>query len=129
MDEALRLHERTSEPLRRLLNLDGLFYFAWVILAGILVLIFTIFYWKFLFDLPARFRKLFILSGSAYLAGPIGVQMLEGYYISLHGEYHFMYTMLTTLEESLEIFGSVLLFYSLFTYIESLGSELTIRLE
>jgi hypothetical protein len=135
MDEALRLHERTSEPLQNLLNLntDGLFYrlfyFTWVILAVFLVLIFCIFYWKFLFDLPVRFRKLFILSGSAYVAGPIGVEILEGLYISKYGQYHFNYTLLTNLEESLEIFGSILLFYSLYTYIESLARELTVRLE
>jgi hypothetical protein len=52
-DEILMIHERATGPVRDMLHVGGLFYFAWIIPAGIIVLVIFVFYRKFLAAQPA----------------------------------------------------------------------------
>ena len=128
-DEMLSFHELTIRPLRNLLNTSGLFYYAWVIPAGLFLLALVFWYWKFLAELPTRFRRLFILSGSIYVAGAVGIEMIGGLIASQQDQNNLIYAMVTNFEETLEIFGIILLIHALFSYIESLGSDLTFKVE
>ncbi|MCA1991662.1 MAG: hypothetical protein LDL41_06395 [Coleofasciculus sp. S288] len=42
-------------------------------------------YWKFLAHLPAKMRRLFLLSGAIYIGGAIGVELAHGYYLNFYG--------------------------------------------
>jgi len=129
LDEMIVLHEMTIRPVRNLLNTGGLFYYAWIIPAGLFLLVLFLFYWKFLLDLKARFRRLFILSGAIYVTGAIGLEMVSGLMVSLEGEGTLRQALLSNLEESLEIFGIILFIYALFSYIESVGRDLTLKIQ
>ena len=48
MDEAASLHERLTVPLRSALDLSGALYFAWVVPAGALLIVFAAVYIRFL---------------------------------------------------------------------------------
>ena len=128
-DEMLMFHEITITPLRKLLNTSGLFYYAWVIPAGLFLVALFLWYRKFLAELPIKFRRLFILSGAIYIAGSMGMEMIGGLFTSQQGANSLTYAMITNFEETLEIIGIILLIHVLFSYIESLGGVLTLRIE
>lgn len=129
MDEMIMLHEMTISPVRNLLNTGGLFYFAWVIPAGLFLLVLFLYYLKFLLDLPARFRWLFILSGAIYITGVMGMEMVTGLIASRQGMDNLFYALFTNFEETLEMVGIILFIYSLFSYIKSLGKNPTFNIE
>lgn len=118
IDEAIQLHEQTIEPLRTMLNADGMFYFTWVILAGMVLLVFGLAYIRFLADLPRFFRNLIILSGALYVGGALGMEVVGGHFASTSGQENMIYVLVTTIEEVLEMTGVMVLIYTLLSYIQ-----------
>jgi hypothetical protein len=92
-DEFLALHEKASEPLRRLLGWEtmGYLHFAWVI------------------------------------PGAIGVEMVGGRYAEAVGTWNLTYSLITTVEESLELAGTILFIDALLRYLAA--EHAVIRLE
>ena len=76
LDEAASIHELTELPLRRLLNATGYLTPTWVILGIIFCLVIVLVYCKFLLSIENRFKYLFLISGSLYLAGALGFEMI-----------------------------------------------------
>ena len=72
MDEILRLHEQTASHFRYLLNTSGIFYFAWVIPAMIILFVLFIIYIGFLNNLQKPFAKYFIVCGIIFVTGALG---------------------------------------------------------
>jgi hypothetical protein len=70
-----------------------------------MVLLFAVMYLKFLFHLPTQTRWRFIIAGLVYVGGAAGVDIPEGYYEALYGTETMTYSLLVTLEESLEMAG------------------------
>lgn len=118
MDESIQFHEQTITPLRTLLRTSGIFYFAWVIPAAILLLILGLAFMKFLQNLPGKTRRLFLISGSIYVGGVIGMELVGGSYFSSHGKDNLTYAMLANLEEFLEMSGILIFIYALMRYIK-----------
>jgi hypothetical protein len=120
IDETASLHELLTYPLRDMLGVpvSGLLYFTWVVagLAGSAV--FAGVFLNFFRHLPARFRMLVVLAAGLFLGGAIGMEMVGGSYASRHGSSNFTYSMLATLEESMELAGSILFIYTWLTYLE-----------
>jgi hypothetical protein len=117
-DEAFQLHERLIRPISVMLgekNL-GIFYFAWVIPAMIIVLMLGLFFLKFLLHLPMIVRFRFLIAATLYLVGAIGIELIGGRYAELHGEENLTYSMITTIEESLEIAGLIFFIWALLKY-------------
>ena len=118
LDESVGIHE-TLSPLQSVLHTSGLLYFAWVIPYGIVLAIITLAYLRFIRALPPRIRRLFITAGSIYILGAVGFEMLEGWYSEIHNQGSSLYTLLTTVEEVLEMSGIVVFIYALSSYIDS----------
>ncbi len=115
-DEAIQLHEMTILPLRNIFGTDGYFFYAWVMLAAILVPIFGLLYIKFLWALPVKFRWLFITAGTVYVAGALGLEMVGGQLRKIYGLESVQYVAETILEESLEMIGILIFIYALLSY-------------
>lgn len=123
-DEGWSLHERLIDPVRGLLghgNL-GIFYFAWIIpaMAGVALLgllFLGLLFLGFLSRLPSSTRGSFIIAGSLYLGGAIGIEMLGGRYAELHGFENLTYQLFAHLEESLEMAGIILFIHTLLRYL------------
>jgi hypothetical protein len=117
-DEALSLHERMSAPIKSFFGGRdvGFHHTYWAIpgLAGVIVL--GLYFLKFLFRLPARTRILFVLAGAIFVGGAVGVEMLSGDYYEVHG-YGLGYSMIATIEESLEMAGVILFIYAILDYL------------
>lgn len=92
---------------------EGIWYYSWVKLYIPLVLVFVLFYVRFLFRLPRKTALLFVVAGSGFVLSAIGVEMLEAYlnYSQLQGR---IFTV--TVEEMGEMMSIVLLVYALLAY-------------
>ena len=128
LDETASFHELLIDPLREIFNLSGYFYWSWVVFGLIIVIIFAISYIRFLLDLPPKVRYTIILAAALYLGGVIGMEMISGNYYSVYGQ-NLIYAVLTTIEETLEIAGLILLIKVLFDYLFVSSPGLEIKLE
>ncbi len=128
VDEAASIHEKTGGPLKAMFNLDGYLSFAWVIPYGTLVVIIGLAYLRFLASLPRGTRYQFILAGTLYIGGGLGVETVGANEYSLNGRNTMMYWNLYTLEESLEMFGIVVFIYSLLSYMSLSIKEVTFKI-
>lgn len=128
LDETASLHERSIEPLRRILGVGGLLRYAWVVPGMVLVLVVGLCYLRFLWHLPARSRRLFLLSGAVFVGGAIGMEMIGGLEFERFGVANLAYAMTTTVEETLEMAGVVLFIYALLDYIQIAFGRLSLRI-
>jgi hypothetical protein len=72
VDEAASIHELTIAPLHNALDTHGIFYFAWVIPALLVVAMLGLAYVRFLGNLPREVRTLFICAAGTYVIGALG---------------------------------------------------------
>ena len=79
--------------------------------------------------LPKTTRINFIIAAIIYITGLIGIEMLGGQYHELHGRENLTYSMISTLEESLEMLGLILFIRALLDYLSTHFSEISINLK
>lgn len=128
VDEVAEIHERTISPLRDLLGADGLLYYAWVVPAMGILLVLAVVYARFFWHLPRRWKGWFTLAAGTYLSGALGVEVLGGLYASQYGVNTFSYALITTVEEGLEMMGTVLFLYALLAFLRADGLALHVTL-
>jgi len=116
VDEAASIHELAIGPLRSALNTSGIFYFAWVIPAAALVLLFVLAYLRFLAHLPGKTRRLFLLAGIIYVSGALGMELVGGYQTDFYGRENMVYALIANTEEFFEMMGVVVFIYALLSY-------------
>lgn len=116
LDEAASFHEMM------LIDIKGprFFYFAWLMVGVPMLALLAVAYFRFLFALPLRTRNLFLGAASIYIAGAAGMEMLDGWWASLHGSRNLTYGLLTTLEETLEMLGIAIFIYAILDYLRNL---------
>jgi len=119
MDEAIGIHEKTIVPLRTELNATGFLYSTWILVGAGFVGIVLLAYLKFILHLPLKTRNLFILAGTIYVGGALGVEAVHGYYLDLYGK-DMVYALIATVEELLEMMGVVVFLYALFAYLQQM---------
>ena len=125
VDENASLHELFIDPIQEILPSGGIMYVGWLIPYGLVTLVIGLLYLRFLWSLPARTRNLFILSGSLYISGAIGFELLGGWYLLPRNEIEdFPYSMIVMAEEFLEMSGIILFIYALLDYLKNqLGNK------
>jgi hypothetical protein len=139
-DEAMSFHERVMRPMRRLLGNEdlGLFYYAWVVPALALVAVLGAFFAKFLLRLPSPTGRRFLIAGTLFLSGAIGLELFGGRFDEKYGVNELMaagetglimiqYSALATVEESLEMAGIIFFIWSLLWYLANEDAELIVR--
>ncbi len=128
IDEMLMLHEKMIEPLRSRLGTSGIFHYAWIIPYGAACLVLVAVYSRFLLQLPRRTSLLFIASGTVFVTGAIGFEMLGGLHFEKYGGKTIVYVALQTVEETLEMVGIVMFLYALADYLEAHLGGIHVRL-
>ncbi|MEG4836675.1 hypothetical protein [Microcoleus sp. B9-D4] len=130
LDEILSLHEiLIINDLRKALHLGGIFYFIWVIPGAIFVGVTALAYLKFLRDLPRKTRDFFLLAGSIYVGGSLGMEMVTGYYADAVTQRNLIYGLMVCVEEILEMVGVIVFIYALLSYIGSHLETIDLRLK
>ncbi|MCA9972289.1 MAG: glycosyltransferase [Anaerolineales bacterium] len=119
LDEAFQFHERLNIPIGRLLGDGslGVFYFPWVIPGTALVFVLGLFFFRFWLALPTATRFWFLLAATLYIGGAIGVELIGSRHAELHGYENWTYSMIATLEESLEMAGLIVFIGALARYL------------
>jgi hypothetical protein len=128
IDEFSWIHEIAIEPLRETFNTGGIFYFAWVIPATILMVIFLLAYRRFVFHLPPQTRWLLVASGVVYVTGALGMEFVDGYLADYHTGQTLLRGGVATLEEILEMTGFTLLAFTLLNHIQKYLPEFKFKL-
>ena len=118
LDEIASFHEHLILPLRSSLNLSGIFYYSWVIVGIVFLAGFAAYYLKFFFSLTPRFREGFFLAAFVYVSGALGMELVGGYYAEQYGLESLTYAFITTVEETLELVGILILIKYLFLYLQ-----------
>lgn len=108
LDELVQLHEQVVLPLRRSLSLGGVLTFAWVVIAVPLVVVFAIFYLRFLMAQPLWTRVAFIVSGLLYVGAAAGMEMIGSLVVTAFGFQSLPYAAVSAVEEGAEMLGVVL---------------------
>lgn len=118
-DESVQIHEKIAAFLMSKFNFSEFFYFAWVIPYGIASLLFGfLFYFKLLLKLPKKIMRLFIISGTLFILGAIGFEMLGAAEVTSANKSETKIALLYTIEELLEMLGIALFAYTLLLYIK-----------
>ena len=129
IDEIASIHERLITPVRDYFGAAGLLYFSWVIPYALALVVFIFAYSKFLLQLPRNIMFLFLVSGTTFVLGAIGFELIGGRYYELYGSNSIIYSLITTCEELLEMLGIAIFIYTLLTYIVSEFKFLKINIE
>lgn len=128
-DEAFQVHEQLIAPTRALLgeHATGVLYFSWVVpgIAGVaaVLAVFT----RFALRLPRATRRRFLLSFAIYVGGCIGMELVSGRYVELHGG-DLVHSLLTTIEEGLEMLGLTCFVRALLLHITASSRHLKLDL-
>ncbi len=120
IDELLSIHEHFSKPFHKM-GVDGILHNAWVIPGIIVVVIFCVIFYRFFRHLPRYMQGLILLAISIFVGGAIVVEVVGGYYKYIYGEQNLGYALITTIEESMEMIGVVILIHALLVYIDQMG--------
>lgn len=126
-DEISSVREILNNPVRNAFSLGGIFYWAWLIPAIIILIIAGLYFYNFFSILNPYFRKSFILAGVIYLSGAVLMEMAGGYLYSHNLGDSLYYVLEVVIEEGLELFGLMYFISSLFKYLKSLKNELLIN--
>jgi hypothetical protein len=118
LDEITSVHEIIGASLAVLAGITGVrrFYF-WVVPAAPLLLVLAVSYTRFLVHLPPRYRRLFILAGALYVGGAVGFEIVSAWHATRYGYLNFLHAMIFTVEETLEMSGTLLFIYALLHYL------------
>ena len=130
-DEGFQVHERLVSPIRSLLGHGklGFLYHAWVIPGIVLVFVLGFFFLRFLLYLPVTARLGFLVAGALYIGGAIGIETIGGRYSELHGAQNWTYSMIATVEESLEMAGLIVFIRALLNFVAGAFEEVRFRVE
>ncbi|MDO8421903.1 MAG: hypothetical protein Q7S99_07050 [Parvibaculum sp.] len=123
LDEETSVHEVFLEPVRDALGVSGVFYYAWVVPALILVPLFAAFYINFLRRLAKPYGFWFFISGAVFATGALGFEMLGGWAYLNYGPESLEVVVLFVIEESLEIFGMTSFIIALLSYLRHIYGQ------
>ncbi len=129
IDEALALHEKVGDFFDGLdlVKSEGFLYFAWVIPYSAIMILFVMFYAKFVLALPRQSMILFVGSGGLFVGGAMGVEVFSAREADLYGYDSIVYHVLYTIEELCEMIGMALFCFALLRYIQSQHGHININ--
>lgn len=116
VDESVSIHERFND-LRDNLSVGGALYFAWVVPAAGMLLLFGLVYFRFWLGLPARTRWLLALSGALYVGGALALELVGAPIVERGEASSVAYLLVTAAEELFEMLGLAALLYTLLAHI------------
>ncbi|BAZ44926.1 hypothetical protein NIES4102_19430 [Chondrocystis sp. NIES-4102] len=129
IDEILSIHEILIIPeVSKALNLPWFLHSMWVIPGTIFVFWFAKRYWKFSRHLPQISQRHFITAGGIYIGGALIMEMVGSYLAEAQGQQHLPYALAATVEEILEMIGTVIFIYGLLYYLSKWQEKISLHL-
>lgn len=119
IDELSSVHEHLSVAISQRYDATGIFHFVWVIPYGIAVLVLGFAVLPTIWRLSKPIRSWFFLSAAVYVGGALGLEMVGGKFFEISQKTLLLtYVLITTVEESMEIAGLIILVYALLKLIQ-----------
>lgn len=127
LDEVASFHEYSSVILGiEVFGFHGAY--NWVVFGAIFLVVLGVVYAPFVAGLEPVLRLRLVLGAGIYFGGALGVEMLNAHLASNGGEAGYRYALQTTVEESMEIGGAILVFYALLCHVLQPGYRLVVSL-
>ena len=111
LDESLELHERLGGLGASVA--DDRLHFAWVVPGAALACVVGLVLLRRLRTQPVEVRRRLVVAGAVYLTGALLLETLSGQVLRTHGAGGKAYTLVTSVEEGLEMAGASLLLTAL----------------
>lgn len=129
VDEVAAVHEKLSEPLRSQFDLDGVLFFAWVLPVGLLAVLLAVVFLRFIWALPPWLRNRIVVAAGLSVIGAIGVELIGSaiWRSETLGRNSAEYILVTTIEETLELAGALVLFDAVLRYLSERTDSLSLR--
>jgi hypothetical protein len=127
VDEGCHIHE-FAIPIGHMVGARGLFFFAWVIPALVILGMLTVVYFRMIFSLPRWFRNRAILSAAVFIFGALGLEMIGGHIAEKFGM-GIVYQMVCGLEELLEMTGVALWICALLRYLATSSPPVVVSVD
>jgi hypothetical protein len=128
LNETASLHKAVDVLVSRHVQKSGLFVHAWLIPASMFAVVFVVINWKFLGALPRATGNLFVLSGTLFVLGAVGVKLIEGIHASTSGLSAGESVNMRAFSQLLEMAGILLFDFSLLAYCRDQMQGIRIRL-
>ncbi len=126
LDEVASFHEYSSVILGiEVFGFRGAY--NWVVFGLAFVAVLSVSYAPFIARLEPVVRKRLLLAAAVYFGGAVGVEMLNAYTASRVGDAGYQYALQTTLEESMEMAGALLLLHTVLWHLLRPGYRLVVR--
>lgn len=129
MDETSEIHERIGSWLRAHLNLHGPLHYAGVVPMVAFAVFVGVAYVRFLRALPRDTLLGILVSAALYIGGAAGVEAASGWWAQGHGSKSTALLLVSTVEENLEMFGTLLFILVVLAYFARLGRSVALRAE
>ncbi len=115
-DETASVHEMFNMKALPMVHIDP---DLWIVIAAPVLLGIGVLYFRFFMDLPARTRNLLLLAAGIYFFGALGMETIaiNDVIQVLYRGYNAAYSLLTLIEETMEMLGVALLIYALLGYV------------
>ncbi|UHG92484.1 hypothetical protein [Spirosoma oryzicola] len=127
MDESTSFHELLNvSTLQGNVPASKYLHWTWVIPGMLFVVAVFVFFIPFLLALPRRTASLMILAGATYVGGAIGLEVIGSAVIVDEGFFNLHYSLVTHLEELMEMTGLVVFIYCLLDYISKKPIQATV---
>ncbi len=126
-DESIKIHEAVGALTEKFVEANGYVNYPWVIPYAVLVLVVGLFYIRFFWRMERKVFWSFVGAAVMYVSGAIGCELLGANEVSLHGDHTVLYSIYSTTEESLEIFGVIFLIYILLDLLADISFKLNFR--
>lgn len=107
LDETAVLHEMMIVPLRQAFDSSGLLYYAWIVPAGVMVVLVGLYLLPFAWRLTKAVRRRLLAGVLVFVSGALGVEAVTGLIDDVYGR-HRLYYLLTVVEETCEKLGVLL---------------------
>lgn len=129
VDEGTRLHEEIGDLMEHVVEAKGLLYFPWVIPYSIAFLVAMVIYFRFYLSLERKLQIRLFLCAVIFLSGAVGLEILSAREADISGTSSLTYSILYTIEESMEMAGLILLIDTLIRKIQRESGAITIKLK
>jgi hypothetical protein len=127
LDETAEIHERIGSWLRAHLHLHGPLHYAGVVPALALALFVGITYVRFMRALPRATLLGILVAAAIYITGAAGVEAASGWWAEGHGSRSTALLLVSTVEENLEMIGTLLFILVVLAYFARLGRSVALR--
>ena len=132
-DEIFMFHERYVGPIMHAIFKDkdiGIFNFVWlvwIIPISIITFIIVLVFYRFWHRLPVKTKLNILIAAIIYVGGAIGVELIEGFVVDKHGEDSLLVNLVCSIQESMEMFGTIIFIHALLNYIVDKFGEITFK--